>query len=109
MTDQPKPEPGMGATVRIGSDCYAATVVSVSPSGKTLEIRFDKAVLTRGSRAALANDMGAPQSHLFVQDPDAPLKKVRWLESGKRYRLVGYGTTGTVTLGVRHTYRDPSR
>jgi hypothetical protein len=98
----------MGATVHVGSDCYAVTIVEVSPSGKTLTIQYDRAVLTKRSRAALAENWGAPQTHLFIPDTEAPIKKVRLLKTG-RYRVVGYGSTGTVTIGVRCTYRDPSR
>lgn len=106
--DRPKPVPGMGATVHVGSDRYAATIIEVSPSGKTLSLQFDKAVLTRASRVALAGNMGADQTYLFIPDPSAPVRRVRLLKTG-RYRLVGYGQTGTVTVGVRRTYQDPSR
>ena len=103
----PQPHVGQGATVQVGSDKHAATVVSVSPSGNKLLLRADRAHLTEASRKALSSNSGERQEYEFSRDPNG----IEWnatLRKTGEYRVTGYGSTGRVTLGLRRHYRDPS-
>jgi len=51
----PYPSLGMGCTVHYGSSCYPATIVKVSPSGKTITIQSDEA------RRLGEHDQNSPQ------------------------------------------------
>lgn len=80
MTEcQPTPVVGMPATYSIGSDSYAAEVVSVSKSGHKIEARVG-----RGSKA-----------ETFTRRKNGA------------YVLAGT-TYGHLTLGMAREYRDPS-
>lgn len=80
---------GTGATKEIGSDRYPYTVVSVSPSGKTLVLQADS---IRGKG-------------IFVADPTGDTVTVRW--SAKRECFVA-GRCGHYYIGARRAYMDPS-
>ena len=96
----PVPKVGEGVTVQIGSDSYAATIIKVSASGKTLHIQRDRAHPTK------ANDYYGAQSHVFTADPTAEVEKatLRW---DGRYRLKGCSNYGGLTIGRRRAYHDP--
>lgn len=94
------PKVGDGATMSVGSDCYPATVVKVSPSGKTVEIQMDE--YTR-------YDLGGPftedQRYNYHRNPNGGIRIVRMTKRGWR---IG-GQRGTpVSFGTRRAYQDPS-
>lgn len=83
------PEVGMGATISIGSDRYAATIIAVTSSGKTVVVQGDKI-------DADGKYVPNPQGELTVfrqcrKNPDA-------YRNGSRY----------LDVGERESYRDPS-
>lgn len=91
---QPAPEVGMGVTLLLWSDRTAGTVTWVSPSGKTLRFRADRAKRTD------TNGMSESQTYEHTPNPDAReqtarLTKTGWKASGTRLRL-----------GSRDTYYD---
>ncbi len=83
MMLQPKPPPppdpivGMGATMQVGSDQYAVTIIGVTPSGKTIKLQHDRVRLTKESRRGLSKDRGAHQQHLFTSDPNGEVVTAR--------------------------------
>lgn len=87
------PVVGMAATVAIGTDRHAATVVEVSPSGHKVTVRQDKATRTD------ANGMSESQSYKYESDPN-----------GKLYTFYrrGDGKYGKLILAARRTYHDYS-
>lgn len=97
----PTPVVGMGATILHWTDRKAATVVKVSPSGKTVWVKADTA--TRVDR----NGMSESQVYRYAPNPDAPVKAFRlgkhgWRESGSR------GRGAALHLGHRASYHDYS-
>lgn len=98
-----KPEIGMGATERVGSDCYAYTVIEVTPSGKRATVQRDKAIATKD------NSFTEEQEYRYESDPQGVSFEVSLRKNGKWYR-VGQPMewyTG-VTMGHRRYYSDPS-
>lgn len=103
-----KPTVGMGATVQLGSDCTAYTVIQVSPSGYRLVLQEDRAVPTQLMREEAERwGFGGTQQHVFVQDPEGACV-VATLRGDGRYRMTGARGYGLVRLGVRERYRDPT-
>lgn len=96
-----QPACGVGATLHLLRDRYPATVISVSPSGKTISIQIDR----RPADTTIADYLGAPHTGPFVRDPDAAIFKAR-LKDGL-YCPVGHA--GFVVFGVREHYRYPYR
>jgi hypothetical protein len=90
------PMVGMGATILGWTDRYGATVVKVSPSGKTIEVQEDRARVVSGS----GHDGSAVWEH--TPNPGAPRRVYRLTTKG--WRRKGQA----LSLGRRETYRDPS-
>lgn len=89
---------GDGATYGYGSDCYPATVVKVSASGKTVVVQDDHHTPTADS-----NYFGN-QSYTYSPNPNGATMTARWSE--KRKCFVANGTR--VHVGHRRYYQDPS-
>ena len=92
-----KPSVGDAATIVMYTDRHAATVASVSKSGKTITIRRDRA--TRIDR----NGMSEVQKYTYEADPTAPEQTARLTKSGWR---IGGRHGRKVLIGVREEYRD---
>lgn len=98
MESQIPPHIGMGATIHVGTDRYACTIVDISQSGKTLTLKEDKATLTSG------DIFKYPQEYRYEDNPNGRMHKVRYSHQH------GWRTIGTlfpVSIGIRNEYRDP--
>lgn len=87
---------GMGATISVGSDAYAYTVISVSPTQKTCILQEDIA------KRIDTNGQSETQEYEYTCNPNgkektARLTKYGWVSEGHK-----------VTLNLRSAYRDPS-
>jgi hypothetical protein len=94
------PQVGDGATWSPWTDCYAATVIAVSPSGHKITIQDDLATVVRGS----VQDGSA--EYECRPNPSGPVRTATRRKDGK-YRLAGWSSGGYVGRG-RREYRDPS-
>jgi hypothetical protein len=94
-----KPEVGMAATILMHSDRHAATVVAVSPSGKTISIQQDDAKVIKGS----TQDGSA--EYEYTRNDKSYIMKARQDKQG-RWRECG-GRSG-ILLGHREEHYDPS-
>lgn len=98
-----RPQSGDAATVCIGTDRYAATIVGVSVCGKKVTVRDDS------SRAIKGSDYYGTQRYEYLAAPEAMTRQFSLRKSGA-WRLVGekdqsgYG----LIIGERRTYNDPS-
>lgn len=93
---------GDGATIYIGSDRTAATVVKVTP--KTVTLQRDN------STPAADFDFYANQSYDFTPNPEAGESVFSLRQDGKLYmRGTEMGRNGIrCSIGTRDQYRDPS-
>lgn len=90
---------GNGVTINLHSDRVPATVVSVSPSGKTVTIQRDDYRVVSGS------SFDGSAEYECSPNPDGRTETVRIRKDG-RYYPAGSGTRG-LSFG-RSAYRDPS-
>lgn len=88
---------GVGATLCIGSDRYAYTVVKVSKTGHKIEIQRDNARATKDS-----NYYGS-QKYTFTPNLEANIYSAYWSEKRGCYRC-GHAN---VHVGHRDEYMDP--
>ena len=93
------PEVGMGATVYVGTDRWAGTIVKVSPSLKRVQIQLDKVWRTR-------NWTQENQQYLYALDPDGDVKAATYRPEGL-WRIQGVRTWGACVFGRRDYYQDP--
>lgn len=96
---QPKPEVGMGVTYGCWTDRYAATIIKVSPSGKTITVRDDIAIRT--------DKNGLSESQTYRYEPGTGGTKtfrITTRHGRKNWRSGVY----RATVGIRNAYRDPS-
>lgn len=97
----PTPEVGMGATDLLWTDRHAGTITWVSPDGKRLRWRRDKAIRMDD------HGMCDCQSYRYEPNPDAAeyeftlRKNGRWVRKGAPMR--GSGSLG---IGYRKEYYD---
>lgn len=91
------PHVGQGATVGIGSDRYAATVIAVSPSGHKVTVQYDKATRTDN------RGLDEWQEYTYEADPHGTIQ-VFYRNQRGHYRASSY----RLSLGVRSAYLDPS-
>lgn len=91
------PHVGQGATVGVGTDRYAATVIAVSPSGHKVTVQYDKATRTD------KNGYCGPQEYTYEPDPSGAIQAFHRNQMG-HYRQSSY----RLSLGVRSAYSDPS-
>lgn len=92
------PQVGDGATRYSGSDRYAYTVVSVSKSGKRINVQADKATRTDG------NGISESQQYEFTSDPSAAIVTLVRRKDGSWYN----GNVGRFSVGTRSAYYDYS-
>jgi len=99
------PEVGDGATYNFGSDCYPATVIKLSASGKTVWIQGDRVECVKVSSGLGADD----GEYEFTPNPSAAIRVCTLRKDGS-YRFVGHGSRSrsTVFFGIRRYYQDPS-
>ena len=95
------PEVGMGATLRVGSDCYPHTIVEIL-STKAIEIQRDHSVM-----APEGNYFG-DQVWNITSDPDG-VTEVYTLRRNGKWHLKGQPMTnyGGLRIGNRRRYEDP--
>ncbi len=94
-----RPTVGMPATIILWTDREPATVVAVSPSGKTLTVR--ECIARRTDR----NGMSEAQEYEYSESPAAPVREFRLCKAG--WREVGSGGKGAaLRLGTREKYHD---
>lgn len=84
----------------IGSDTYPVTCIKVSPSGKTIEIRYEHFA---GDKENGHNWYGQ-QEWLITEDLNGRTAKAHWSPSANRYRV---GGCGTVKFGGWFCRMDP--
>lgn len=95
-----KPKIGMGVTYSVGSDRYPATIVHISPSGKTIQIQDDN--FKRVDNNGISED----QSYVCSLYPNGKIQKATLRQNG-RFLLSGWRTGGFVGFGHRSPYLDP--
>jgi len=97
MNSKPNPTPkvGDGATILGWTDRHPATVVFVSPSGKTIHLQEDDYKRTD------SNGMSECQSYLFTPNPKAPVQVARLTPKG--WKIV---KGSRVSVGRREKYHD---
>lgn len=94
----PKPEIGMGATVKLYTDRHAATICGIV--GKQIWVRRDIA------KRIDENGMSDNQVYEFITDPVAPVEKFSLRKDG-RYVKVRHSHAGPqLWVGIRSHYRD---
>jgi hypothetical protein len=91
------PKVGDGATLLSWTDRHPATVVWVSPSGKTIRLQADSAVRKDD------NGMSEVQAYEFSPDPEGPVRTARLTKKGWK---VSKGPA--VLIGHREKYHDYS-
>lgn len=96
-TKNPTPEIGMGATLMHWSDRSAATIVKISPSGKTIWLTEDTAVRTD------KNGMSESQDYAYTPNPDGRRIKAILKPNGT-WKVSPGG--GGIALGYRRAYHD---
>jgi hypothetical protein len=101
ITQEKAPEVGMGATLPIGSDRYAATVVEVSKSGKRVVLQYDTVTVLPSSPLC--------ESYSFETNPNGVRMTFTLRRDGYWTRLGQSGRNAQIAhLGHRRHYRDPS-
>lgn len=99
------PEVGMGASYGAGSDSYPATIVSVSKSGKSLEIVEDSVLVT----GEWNEGEYSPETFVTMADPEAP-RRTYTLRKNGRWILKGQPITAyymALSIGRRSYRQDP--
>ena len=96
FTEMPMLKPGDGVTITMFSDRHAATVIEVSPSGKTVKVREDTAIRTD------SHGMSDAQEYRYEDNPDGAEQTFRW--SAKRKRFSGGSAGGGLISGRKHYY-----
>jgi len=94
-----KPELEMGATILHWSDRTPATIIAITPSGKTITLRADNAIRTDN------NGFSESQSYEYEPDPNGTIYRATLRKDGM-YRLVN--GKSRVVLGSRRKYHDYS-
>lgn len=94
------PEVGMGATAGYGGDCYPYTIVSVSKSGRQIEVQRDEAKYNGPQRGF--GDNGKAEDWEFTPIPDSHKYTVKLNKNGQ-WKGVG----GFCTIGHRMYRQDP--
>lgn len=96
MASTGTPKVGDGATVLMWTDREPATVIAVSPSGKTVTVQMDR------YRRTDANGMSEVQSYAYERNPAGEVLTFRLGKRGWR------GRGGGVAFGHREKYHDYS-
>lgn len=93
------PTIGMGATIRIGSDSYPATIIQVTRNGRRIVLQEDNATRTDN------NGLSELQEYTYETNSNGTTH-IATLRKDGRYRLTGGQIP--VSLGNRRKYLDPS-
>lgn len=111
MLEHGKPKIGDGATVRVGSDSYGGTVISVDGDG-VVTVQNDKVTPGEG------HDYYSKQVWVHEPNPSGQTYSFRWdikglfwrsvVKDPKTNRWLTTPHTYLVFFGERHTYQDPS-
>lgn len=88
---------GMGATFCIGSDSYPATVIDITPSGKTVTIQEDNYEIISGS----SHDGSA--EYTYSANPNGRVISFRYSTKSKNWKNSSY----RAYFGIRRKYYDP--
>lgn len=91
----------MGATCCIGSDCYPATIIEVSESGKSVKVRRDDTKVLR-------RDQWNEPEYEITENP-LGIESVYTLRKSGGYVLKGCSYNSGLYLGIgfRRMYYDP--
>lgn len=95
-----KPEVGMGATMRLGSDCYPYTIIWINEISSRLLMQPDHYQLIEGNAHNSEH-----QVYTYTANPAANSVQVSRRKDGS-WRIVNEQTP--VSIGNRRAYRDPS-
>ena len=103
MLNTATPKEGDGATIGIGSDCYPATVIEVSPNGKTVTVQYDFATPIKNF------DFYGNQVYSFECNRNGAIE-VWTLRNHGRYARKGLkkGSGFYISFNGRRKYTDPS-
>jgi len=96
------PEVGMGATILRWTDRAAATIVEVSPSGKSLKVKCDRSIRTDNL------GMTDAQSYRYEQIEDIGAITYTLRKNGRWVRQGDTMNGESLAIGVRDTYHDYS-
>lgn len=102
-TETHPPAVGDGATYSIGLDCYAYTVIEVSPSGKTIRVQRDRVVRVGGEGE------GENSRYIYIPNTDQEVEVFTLRKSGNYYRKGSPAIYGAITVGRRDHSRDMGR
>lgn len=92
----PVPKVGMGCTILWYTDRSPATIIAVSPSGKTVTVQEDKS--TRED----TNGMSESQNYTYERDPEGTIRVFRF----SRVRHVWNSDGLRLRIGDRNKYHD---
>lgn len=102
-SQMPEPKVGMGATIIMYSDRHACTVVATFVSGKTVQVKQDKAIRTD------ENGMSEAQSYRYEPNPSAKLREFSKRKNGQWVEVGQSQNNGpTLMIGERDEYHDYS-
>ena len=99
---EPVPAVGMGATILRWTDRAAATIVEVSPSGKSLKVKGDRSIRT--------DDNGMSDAQSYRYEPIEDIRPITYtLRKNGRWVRQGDPMNGeSLAIGIRDTYHDYS-
>lgn len=101
-----QPVVGMGATITIGSDSYAATIIGIYKNGREVEVQRDTAKIVSGSR------LDGTAEYIYEKNPLYPMEvyTMRKTKHGVLWSPRGVSSRHGphLTIGVRESYYDPS-
>lgn len=98
---QPKPEIGMGATIIMYTDRYAATILAVTRQG----VYITEDIVTRTDK----NGMSESQDYTYAPNPIAKMQVFTLRKTGRYVRRGEPMRGGThLVIGTRDHYIDPS-
>lgn len=94
---------GLPATEGVGSDCYPATVVEVSKSGKRVGVQRN------GYNAAPGSDYFTNQKWIISETPCGEIHYYSLRQNGRWIAVGGNRNCGcSLSLGHRRAYQNPS-
>jgi hypothetical protein len=104
MTATDTPKVGDGATIMGWTDMTPATVIHVSPSGKTVRLQIDKSQLSADWKPQiLPGGFSGHCIYTYERDPAGAIMSVR-LRKGGRWMVTN--SSNRVKFGVRHKFYD---
>ena len=94
-----KPKVGMGATMRLGSDCYPYTIIWVNDKKNQAAMQSDNFIMVKGSLESES------QTYEYSTNTDSRQVIISLRKNGS-WRVACSQTP--VSIGNRRAYRDPS-